>query len=349
MNQPLLTVIVPCYNVEKYADKCISSIVEQSYLNLEILLIDDGSTDETGKLCDAWQMKDQRIRVIHKQNEGLAYARKTGIENANADYVAFVDSDDWIDKDMYSDLMSALLSTNSDIADSDFCIVYDDGRIVYRDREYDAQTTTMEHSEGAISILKDKNWRTSFGIKIFRKKLFEHIVFPKGLQYGEDLIVFYLFHHASKTVFINKPYYFYQQRSGSISKKDDIRRKIKNGYDWCNTYYDIYAFVKQHSEYNSVFQHVKNVIIWSNMELLHSMVEYKQYSTKQQFVNIAQQLRSVFLTKEDRLQFEKKIELFLIRTNINLYRFLRTMYHQMIHITNRLKITNRQIFVFITD
>ena len=90
MNQPLLTIIVPCYNVEKYIDKCVSSIATQTYSNLEILLINDGSTDQTGAICDKWQTKDERIRVIHKQNEGVSYARKTGVENATAEYVTFV-------------------------------------------------------------------------------------------------------------------------------------------------------------------------------------------------------------------------------------------------------------------
>ena len=104
-NQPLLTVIVPCYNVEKYVDKSVASVVGQTYNNLEILLINDGSTDQTRERCDEWQKKDQRIRVINKQNEGLSYVRKTGIENATAEYVTFVDVDDWISLDMYADMM----------------------------------------------------------------------------------------------------------------------------------------------------------------------------------------------------------------------------------------------------
>ena len=105
MSSPLLSVIVPCYNVEKYLDKCIASIGAQTYANLEIILIDDGSADRTGELCDVWQARDPRIKVIHKQNEGSSYARKTGVENATAEYFAFVDSDDWIDPYMYSDMI----------------------------------------------------------------------------------------------------------------------------------------------------------------------------------------------------------------------------------------------------
>jgi len=96
--QSLLSDVVPCYNVEKYLDKCISSIVSQTYTNLEILLIDDSSPDNSGMMCDAWQDRDKLTRVIHKQNEGSSFARKTEVDNTTAEYVTFVDSDDWIDE-----------------------------------------------------------------------------------------------------------------------------------------------------------------------------------------------------------------------------------------------------------
>ena len=188
MNYPLLSVVVPCYNVEKYLDKCIVSIVEQTYPNLEILLIDDGSPDNSGAICDTWQERDSRIRVIHKQNEGSSYARKTGVEIATAEYITFVDSDDWIDRNMYSDMMTALLSTNSDIVQCDFCIVHEDGRIEHRVQERNTTVETMGRVEGVIMILEDHDWRTSMFTKIFKKKLFEHVEFPKGRAYGEDMI-----------------------------------------------------------------------------------------------------------------------------------------------------------------
>ena len=165
-NQPLLTVIVPCYNVEKYMDKCISSIVNQTYANLEIILIDDGSADSTGMICDAWQGKDQRIRVIHKQNEGLSYARKTGVENMTAEYVAFVDSDDWIDADMFTDMMTAMISTNSDIAQCDYCKVFEDGRIEDHSDENTSDTYEVAgRKEGVFSYWKTGNGNHTCGIK----------------------------------------------------------------------------------------------------------------------------------------------------------------------------------------
>ena len=115
MELPVLSVIIPVYNVEKYLDECVNSIVNQSYKNLEIILVDDGSTDKSGAICDEWRDRDSRIKVIHKANAGLGYARNSGIEVAEGDFVAFVDSDDFIDKDMYQDLMSIAISEKSDI------------------------------------------------------------------------------------------------------------------------------------------------------------------------------------------------------------------------------------------
>ena len=209
MDQPLLSVIVPYYNVENYIDKCISSIAGQIYSNLEILLINDGSTDNTAMLCDAWQKKDERIKVIHQQNEGASTTRKNGVKLALGDYITFVDADDWIDKNMYADLMSALLATNSDIAHCDFCIVYEDGRMEHRVQERKTAHKIMDRTEGVIMVISDRKWRSALFCKVYKKKLFDIVEFPRGRVYGEDMIIHEIFHQASQTVFIDREYYFY--------------------------------------------------------------------------------------------------------------------------------------------
>lgn len=110
-----LSVIIPCYNVEQYLDRCLDSVTHQSYDNLEIILIDDGSTDNTGELCDKWSKQDSRIKVIHKNNEGLGLARNSGLKVATGNYIAFVDSDDYIDMTMYEKLMNKALVKEADI------------------------------------------------------------------------------------------------------------------------------------------------------------------------------------------------------------------------------------------
>ena len=343
MNQPLLSVIVPCYNVEKHIDKCITSIVGQTYSNLEILLIDDGSSDNSGTICDAWQERDSRIKIIHKQNEGASLARKTGIENATAEYVTFVDADDWIDVNMYSNMMAALLSTNSDIADCDLCFVHDDGYIGHRVDERHADIKIMGRAEGVIMILENHRWRTSFGTKVFKKKLFDHVKFPKERVYGEDMIVHDLFHNASQSVFLDREYYFYYQRNDSISH-GNMLKEMKNFSDFSDAYYERYSFVKKHPEYHSTMPTVKYTTMCLCIGLLRNMISCPQYFTGNCFMAKSKQLRSIPYNQEDkkRLRYDMRRDLFVIRMNPLLYKILRTIYSRVIQVTNKLKITNRQ-------
>ena len=111
----LLSVIVPVYNVNNYLERCINSILEQNYQNMEIILVDDGSTDGSSIICDNYSKRYENIKVIHKQNGGLSSARNTGIDNCSGRYISFIDSDDWIDKEMFSEMIAQLEADNSDI------------------------------------------------------------------------------------------------------------------------------------------------------------------------------------------------------------------------------------------
>lgn len=122
----VISVIVPVYKVEKFLDRCINSIIQQTFTNLEIILVDDGSPDRSGEICDEWKMKDKRIRVIHKENGGLSDARNKGLDVATGDYVAFIDSDDWIDPDMFQLLYDATQKYQADIAECSWRCIYSD-------------------------------------------------------------------------------------------------------------------------------------------------------------------------------------------------------------------------------
>ena len=347
MNQPLLSVIVPCYNVEKYIDKCVLSIVGQTYSNLEILLVNDGSTDETGDICDKWQTKDNRIRVIHKQNEGSSYARKTGVENATAEYVGFVDADDWIAPDMYTDMMNALLSTNTDIAECDLCFVYEDGRIVHRIQEHDASMKIMGRIENVCGILENQ-WRMSFYTKIFKRHLFDDLVFPK-IGYGDDVIVYRLYHHASQSVFLNSEYYFYLQRNDSLCRDKNIPAELKKITDWNDALYESYDFVKRHPEYHNALIISTYYALCVGLRLLQCMVAYPQQFTSKYFSFKAEQLRSIPLPEGDWIPRKDKIELYLLKINPVLYKILRMFYNRVIQFTNWLKITDKPICLLINE
>ena len=350
-NQPLLSVIVPSYNVEKYIDKCISSIVNQTYINLEILLIDDGSTDNTGKICDEWQERDQRIRVIHKQNEGVAYARKTGVDHAKAEYVTFVDADDWIDVNMYSGMMSALLTTNSDVAHCALCYVYEDGRreeLPYYFPDDVAPTQTFGRVEAVLMNLNDK-WWPSVVPKIYKKKLFDHIEITKGRIFGEDQLDHLLFHHASQIVFLNSVYYFYFQRSDSISKIGNIQTEMKKVSDVNDLYYERFTFVKQHFEYHSVLPLAEHYAMIFGIYMLRNIIANPRMFPQKYFDVKIEQMRSISLSGDDKLRRKLKAERYALMISPKLYKFLISLYFCMIRMTNRLKISDRKTYYTVSD
>jgi len=349
MHQPILSVIVPCYNVEKYIDKCISSIVGQTYSNLEILLVNDGSTDQTGCLCDAWQEKDHRIRVFHKQNEGASMARKTGFENTTGEFVTFVDSDDWIDSNMYSDMMAALLSTNSDISECDLCHVNEDGSTWHRNSEHSAAKIIMGRIEGVVAIVQD-HYRMALYTKIFKKHLFDFIEFPREIGYGDDAFVYLLYHHASQIVYVDTEYYFYLQRSGSISRTpNNISAELKKISDWSDVLYECYCFVKQHPEYHSALKTTGDYVKCVGMRLLRCMIVYPQQFTSEYFRRKAKELRSIPFYKGELLPRSIKIELVLLKISPILFKICRKSYNCLIQVTNRLKKTNRRTCILINE
>ena len=329
-NQPLLSVIVPCYNVEKYIDKCIFSIVNQTYTNLEIILINDGSTDNSGMICDAWEERDQRIHVIHKENEGVSYARKTAVESATAEYITFVDPDDWIDENMYTNMMNALLSTNSDIAQCGVCDAYEDGSIKHRYKEYkDGSFEIVDRINGVLLILEDKEWISSMWNKIFKKHLFDTIEFPKGRVVCEDVsIAHILFHYALQTVYLRDEYYFYFRRSDSALrfKGSDMVTKIKKINDAYIAYYERYCFAQQHAEYHYMLNNVKNHVFPRGLRLLRFSIIYPQYFPKDYSHSLEKQIQMIQFNKKNMLKeyyaTKMRLEFFIFLISPVFYKIL---------------------------
>ena len=324
MTQPLLSVVVPCYNVERYMDKCISSIVGQTYTNLEILLINDGSTDNTGIRCDAWQERDQRIRVVHQQNQGVSITRKIGVDIALGEYVTFVDSDDWIDSSMYTDLISALLSTDSDIAHCDYCIVHPNGCLGHRvDIEQRKGIQIMGRTEGVMLVMEDRKWRTSFFTKIFKKRLFDNVEFPKGRIYAEDMIIHEIFHQASQTVFLDCEYYFYNLRSGSVSRRGNVQTEIKKLYDACEAHFERCLFIERNPAYHSLLPSSKKLTISLLIYTLQNIVTFPQYFPQGSLKIKMKQLISIPIDKNDKISTYYRIYITVARLNPKCFIFLR--------------------------
>lgn len=210
-----ISVIIPVYKVEEYLPKCLDSVINQTYKNLEIILVDDGSPDKSGAICDMYADMDSRITVIHKENEGVAKARNDALDIAKGDYIGFVDSDDWIEPDMYGFLIDNLIEYDTDIS---MCgeTVYENGKII------------SSKSDGAVSLLSQDSAKKltvkggSIGLiwnKIYKKSILDNVRFSSEYGCSEDLIfVYQAVRHANNMVCVNKAKYNYFRREGGITK-----------------------------------------------------------------------------------------------------------------------------------
>ncbi len=211
--EPLISVIVPVYNVEAYVDKCVQSIVGQTYKRLEILLVDDGSTDQSGALCDEWAEKDKRIRVIHKKNGGQADARNTGIAQATGEYIGFVDSDDWIDRQMYELLLQLLRQHEAQAAECRM-FFYSDQTI--SDIPRGEETVTVFDRQGAVeSLLKETHFQCAVPNMLITSRIAKSVLFDIGKIHEDILWPYRVLRQTSRAVHTSRRLYAYYQRQGS--------------------------------------------------------------------------------------------------------------------------------------
>ena len=214
MDNPLISVIVPIYKVEKYLNRCIESIVNQTYSNLEIILVDDGSPDNCPQMCDEWAVKDSRIKVIHKENGGLSDARNSGMNLATGDVISFIDSDDWIDLKAFEVMLNVMQKKNSDIISGGVKWVNENGELL---RKASVETYEILNTNDAMKeLLHDGKLKQHVWNKLYRRKVIENIPFEKG-KYHEDVFWSYQVIGQSKNIsVIPDSFYNYFQRSDSI-------------------------------------------------------------------------------------------------------------------------------------
>lgn len=218
MKEELISVIVPIYNVEQYLEKCIESIISQTYKNLQIILIDDGSNDKSGKICNKYAEKDKRIVVIHKENAGVSEARNTGLDNAKGEWITFVDADDWIEEEYCQRLYNLVIETNSDVALCGY------NRVVGTKKEKINYDGTIESCTSEDYLKKALNPQTGFGFGAmkFIKKSIIHNKFCKELVVCEDaLFNIELSKTVKKAILVKENLYNYRMNNESVVKKYD--------------------------------------------------------------------------------------------------------------------------------
>lgn len=212
-HKPLVSIIVPIYNVELYLDHCVQSIVDQTYKNLEIILVDDGSPDNCPAMCDSWAAKDNRIKVIHKKNGGLSDARNAGLQIASGELISFIDSDDWVEPNFVQYLYGAMEETNAEIAECSTRYVTEDGTVI----------KTRKAGSGILDcitalrklVLEDGVYQTVWN-KLYRRELIQGIPFALGKYNEDEFWTYQVVERVQRLATVEMPLYNYLQRGTSI-------------------------------------------------------------------------------------------------------------------------------------
>ena len=210
----LISVIVPIYKVEDCLDKCVRSILEQTHSNLEVILVDDGSPDHCGAMCDGWAARDSRIKVVHKENGGLSDARNAGMKIATGSLISFIDSDDWIDPHFMEALLEAMNARNAQIAECAVELVDEAGNVL-RCREA-AAVPAADKIEGLRRLVTEDGIYQTVWNKLYRREMVEGIPFEKGKYHEDDFWTYQVFDRMERLAVVQRPLYRYLQRSGSI-------------------------------------------------------------------------------------------------------------------------------------
>lgn len=224
MNDSLITVIVPVYNVEKYLRKCIESILAQTYQKLEIILVDDGSTDNSGKICDEYAAKDNRIIVMHKENGGLSDARNVALDIVKGDYITCVDSDDYLARD-YVEYLYLLLTKNG--ADISICSYKKVCAYNVRLDNCQEKVSIFSDEDALAELLYQRRIVPSAWCKLYRREMFSEIRYPKGMYYEDFAVIYKLLSKCKKIVVGTQQKYYYFQRNDSIMNQKFNVKKIQ--------------------------------------------------------------------------------------------------------------------------
>ncbi|MSS20121.1 glycosyltransferase family 2 protein [Pseudoramibacter porci] len=221
MKEPLITVIVPVYNVEKYLNDCVQSIVSQTYRNLEIILVDDGSPDNCGKICDNLAKEDSRIKVIHKKNGGLSDARNAGINIATGKYITFIDSDDFIFADMIKSFVNCAEENHADLVSAQHVRCEQDDN--YKEFNFNrwSYSDVQQHvihgnNEGMRQFLYSNDIGTAAWSKLYKRSLFKDVRYPYGKYHEDTYTTYKLVALCNTIVSLNQPLYVYRKNNASI-------------------------------------------------------------------------------------------------------------------------------------
>jgi len=221
---PLISIIIPVYNVADFLPACIESVIHQEYRELEIILINDGSSDNSGAICDNYAQQDKRIKVIHKQNGGLSEARNLGLDKAQGAYISFVDSDDVIDEKFIQVLISLLLNSKASIALCDYTLF--STNLPQSALNFD-DCFQLHTGHYMLENLYNKKWVPKNVIacnKLYERSVWEELRYPKGLIHEDEYVIHHIYDQVDQVAYSPIPLYYYRQREASITKEISAKR-----------------------------------------------------------------------------------------------------------------------------
>lgn len=312
----LVSIIIPVYNVEGYLSDCIESVCVQSYKNIEIILVDDGSTDSSGKICDKYKSKDTRIKVIHKENGGLSSARNVGIDVAGGQCISFVDSDDFVAEDFIQSMLENLHTNQVSISACGYCHYFDSGEKKTINFENIKHLYHGNNAQKYLNIIGYYN--VSACNKLFEKSLFQNIRFPEGKKSEDWSIMYKLIENAGGLYYDSDIKYYYRQRQGSITKAANIN-------------YDCIVAAKDVYEYYIVKDWVDIVPIAVQSLAFAYIGVYNAHLRKTHNRHEMEKLRKNVLKLRKNISYEelskmRKIQLFLFMNMIHSYNVIFRIY-----------------------
>lgn len=312
-----ISIIVPVYNVEKYLKKCVDSILNQTFRDFELILVDDGSPDNSGAICDQYAKEDTRVRVIHKENGGLSSARNAGIEDAKGKYLGFVDSDDYIAEDMYELLYNNIIKEDVDLS---ICGVFD----VYKGErpkvlpDFRKVCTKVE----TMKLILDANIISVHAVnKLYKRTLFNSVRYPLGTITEDAAVILDIVDQCEKIVVDSTQKYFYYHREDSISSKNFSTKNLQTIEVWNENERWILTNVP------GLYTEVHTRVCWANFIVLDKIVNANAESIVPETKKIVRYLRTnyIFIMKNSVITRNRKIAMTLLMISLKLYKIPSTI------------------------
>lgn len=308
-NHPLISVIIPCYNAEKTLEKCLTSVTKQSYTNLEIILIDDGSTDNSPKIYEDFQRRDHRIKTLIQNNSGVSKARNNGVKAATGEYICFVDSDDWVEPDYCSELYKLLIEENADISIIEASYEDQYGTVVFHKAM--SEEKVFDGKRALALLLEDNIVQSHPWGKLYRSSFFHNVHFPENLKCFEDYsTLFKVFDKALKVVKSNRKLYHYIQHDDSLSHN----LSPETAYHFYLAIIDVFKFWQRTAEIKNDSKIIKNMI----RKLLMVLKRILRQTSTNEMKNEKEEIRKSF---EAFLQFS------ISEIGLEYYLYLRLYYY----------------------